>query len=101
MTNPDELPDRVLLAKVYAARDGDEVVCFAKAAKWLSLHGDDMVAVMLSNGADALDVLAQSFGDVPDGEPAPVFSIVPPKPSGRGEGAQADSPTDGDDDDAA
>ena len=75
MTNPDELPDRVLLAKVYAVRDGDEVACFAKAAKWLSLHGDDMVAVMLTNGACALDELAQSFGDVPDGKPAPVLAF--------------------------
>ena len=55
--------------------NGDEVVCFAKAAKWLSLHGDDMVAVMLTNGACALDELAQSFGDVPDGKPAPVLAF--------------------------
>ena len=75
-TNPDELPDRVLLAKVYATLDGDQVVCFAKAAKWLSLHGDDMVAVMLTNGACALDELAQSFGDVPDGSPAPVVRLA-------------------------
>ena len=42
----EDKPD-VLLAQVFAKRDGDEVKTYAMAADWLALHGDDMVATML------------------------------------------------------
>ena len=71
---PEDQPD-VLLAQVFAKRAGDEVECYAMAADWLALHGDDMVATMLSNGACALDELAATFGDLPDGRPAPVLAF--------------------------
>ena len=77
----------VLLAQVFAVRDGDEVKTYAEAAGWLALHGDDMVATMLSNGACALDELAATFGDLPDGRPAPVLAF------------NRDTPTEGDTDD--
>ena len=70
----EDQPD-VLLAQVFAVRAGDEVKTYAVAAGWLALHGDDMVATMLSNGACALDELAATFGDLPDGRPAPVLAF--------------------------
>ena len=78
MTTDPESP-LVELARVMVRRDDDgELVYSAQANDWLMLLSAAEIATMLAMGAQALDLLAESFDpDVTKTEPAPVLALVP------------------------
>lgn len=66
-----------------------ELKCIPQAHDWLSLMSDDLVAAVLYDCADAMLVLAESFGPRPDDDGAAVVKLVKPDATDPGDGTAA------------
>ena len=75
----DDLP-LVPIATVYVRQDENGVLVYSAASHdWLSIHHADAIARALHDGADALHLLADTFGPAiedDDGKGAELFTIV-------------------------
>ena len=82
----DDLP-LVPVATVYVRQDKNGVLVYSAVSHdRLSIHHADAIAHALHDGADALDLLASSFGPAPerdDGKFAELFTIVADDDEGK------------------